>query len=31
VEDFEEWVAARGGALARTAYLLTGAAGGKRG
>jgi RNA polymerase sigma-70 factor (sigma-E family) len=24
VEDFEEWVAARRGALARTAYLLTG-------
>jgi RNA polymerase sigma-70 factor (sigma-E family) len=24
VEGFEEWVAARGGALARTAYLLTG-------
>ncbi|MFZ2015985.1 MAG: SigE family RNA polymerase sigma factor [Nocardioides sp.] len=24
MEDFEAWVAARGGALARTAYLLTG-------
>ena len=24
VEDFEAWVHARGGALARTAYLLTG-------
>jgi RNA polymerase sigma-70 factor (sigma-E family) len=24
VEDFEDWVAARGGALARTAYLLAG-------